>query len=213
MTETNENLETFYEKILTGDFKESQKFIKIIQNVNQEQNEYFKNAHPDIFHYFYEHALKEQPYAQNIVGMMFLDGYVVKVNYDEAFKWISRSAQQGNHFAQSNVAHLYERGYGVEINKDKMLEFYEKSAEQGNNVAMNSLGMNYYNIKDYKNSYKWYKKAIDNGNETSRENIKKLFQTPEFGEIIFEELMKLETKLQIIEKNNPEDWNVIDKKE
>ena len=70
-------------------------------------------------------------------------------NYDEAFKWLKKSAEQGNITAQYNIGIMYNVGKGTQKNKAEAVKWLKKSAEQGNNYAQNYLKV-YNNVETIK---------------------------------------------------------------
>ena len=63
---------------------------------------------------------------------MLSDCYSIEKDYDNAFKWCQKSADQGDDIAQYKLAMNYEYGFGVTKDKAKAVEWYAKSADQGN---------------------------------------------------------------------------------
>jgi uncharacterized protein len=51
--------------------------------------------------------------AQNILGVMYVNGKGVPQDYTEAARWFHLSADQGNAFAQFNLGDIYALGRGV----------------------------------------------------------------------------------------------------
>ena len=78
--------------------------------------------------------------AQYWLGNCFHLGRGVSINYDEAFKWYMKSAEQGFDSAQIKVAHCYSEAEGVEQDFTKALSWINKAVEQNNADAINSLG-------------------------------------------------------------------------
>lgn len=71
---------------------------------------------------------------------MYLNGDGVEQNYDEALRYLTRSANAGNAVAQNNLAYMYANGKGVEQDYEKAFEWGMKSAMQGNAESQCSLG-------------------------------------------------------------------------
>ena len=93
-------------------------------------------------------------------------GYQYKKNndYQKAFYWYEKAAEQGHTEAQHAVGWLYENGKGVERNYEKAVYWYQKAAEQGLARSMYGIGNCYYNgKKDYKKAFYWYQKAAEHG--------------------------------------------------
>ena len=61
-------------------------------------------------------------------------------DYDKAFEWYAKAADQGLDVAQLNIGGLYENGYGVPQDYDTAFEWYKKAADQGNQEASNRIG-------------------------------------------------------------------------
>ena len=59
-------------------------------------------------------------------------------NFEEAFKWYQKSAEQGLARGQNNLGYMYEHGQGVVQDYIKAVEWYQKSAERGNSIAQNN---------------------------------------------------------------------------
>jgi TPR repeat protein len=65
------------------------------------------------------------------------------MNYDEAFKWYARAAEQGSSDAQDWLGNLYYSGLGVKQDYNAAFEWYSRSAKQGNTYAYYYLGFCY----------------------------------------------------------------------
>ena len=44
-----------------------------------------------------------ETYPQNILGWIYLKGFGVTVDYQKAFKWLSKSSEQGNPWAKGQL--------------------------------------------------------------------------------------------------------------
>lgn len=81
--------------------------------------------------------------AQNMLGIIYLDGRWVAKNYEQAARWFQLAADQGNSSAQYNLGTCYESGRGVPKDKAKAVDLYRKAAKQGDDLAkarLRSLG-------------------------------------------------------------------------
>ncbi len=67
--------------------------------------------------------------------MMYTEGQGVRQDYQQAFAWYQKAAEQGNAGAQNNLGLMYYNGKGVEQDYIKALEWYQKAAEQGDAKA------------------------------------------------------------------------------
>ena len=66
---------------------------------------------------------------------MYYDGKGVSQNYEEAFKWYKKSAEQGDKFSQYWLGNMYYYGEGVVANNEEAYKWYKKAAEQGLEIA------------------------------------------------------------------------------
>jgi TPR repeat protein len=82
--------------------------------------------------------------AQNEVGNLYLDGYVVEKNVDKAIMWYKKSAIQSNPEAIYNIGHLYHSGIYIKKDKKEAFFWFEISAKLGSSWAQSMVGV-YYN--------------------------------------------------------------------
>lgn len=90
---------------------------------------------------------KKAAEAGNALGQYHLGFYYLQnSNMEEAFKWLSLSAEQGNADAEFCVGYMLELGIGTgeKPNYTKAMEFYQKAAEQDHTTALCFLGDFYY---------------------------------------------------------------------
>ena len=73
------------------------------------------------------------------LGLCYLKGEGVPLNYDHGFFLMERSAKQGNMAAQYNMGVLYRTGRGVDANMEEALRWYRLSAAQGYDQAIDFL--------------------------------------------------------------------------
>ena len=69
------------------------------------------------------------PVAQTVLGICFLDGADVEVNYQEAFRLLSAAAKQGTSRSVVNLARMYEQGLGVEKDMAEAIRLYKAVAK------------------------------------------------------------------------------------
>ena len=60
-------------------------------------------------------------------------------NYEEAVKWLSKGAEQGNAEAQCILGVCYYAGRGVLQDYDEAVKWFRLSAEQGDSLAKEAL--------------------------------------------------------------------------
>jgi hypothetical protein len=124
-----------------------------------------------------EKEIEEQGNAriQYYLGRFYHNGWGVKKDYRQAFKWWKKSAQQGNARAQHRLGKAYSNGWGVKQDYDEAVKWYRKSVEQGNANAQCNLGLAYYNgegvDQDYKQAVYLWKKLAQQGNAVAQNNL------------------------------------------
>lgn len=95
---------------------------------------------------------------------MYCYGLGTEQDYEKAFVWFLKSAQEGNKFAQYSLANLYYYGNGAKKNFKEALGWYMRSAKQGQPYAAYAVGNMYENgelaEKDKKKSQGYYNQAL-----------------------------------------------------
>lgn len=75
-------------------------------------------------------------FSQNEVGGWYYRGRHVKQNYEEALKWWSKSAQQGNVLAIGNMGLCYQTGNGIAPDSLRASKLYLRSIKEGNKALL-----------------------------------------------------------------------------
>lgn len=86
-----------------------------------------------------EPKTKMKAYVHYRIGRMYYDGYGTDVNYEEAFKWLKMSADEGNHLSEFTVGKMLYYGLGTEKDTAAAAEYLTRAAESGNEYAQNFL--------------------------------------------------------------------------
>ena len=98
-----------------------------------------------------------------------LDQFGSGNDYQEAFKWAKKSADQGNLEGMYCLALCYEHGRGISMSPSKAVSTYEKAAKQGHAPSQWNLAVCYLNgngvQRDETKGYSWAYQAADQGNE------------------------------------------------
>ncbi|WP_143413494.1 tetratricopeptide repeat protein, partial [Haemophilus influenzae] len=96
-------------------------------------------------------------------------------NYQTAFKWFRKAAEQGDAQAQGGLGMMYERGLGVKQDDFKAVNWYRKAAEQGDADAQLNLGAMYAIGRGVKQdgveAVKWFRKAAEQGNAKAQNGL------------------------------------------
>ena len=100
---------------------------------------------------------------------MHANGRGIAQDFQEAIKWYTKSAEQGNVNAQYNLGNLYLRGQGASQNDNLAFSWFIKAAEQGDAPAQYNLGRMYLlgkgGDKNFLEARFWIKQALENNDE------------------------------------------------
>ena len=126
-------------------------------------------------------ANQNNPTAQTIIGIRAQGGTEGgAANPAEAFRWLSRAAQQGQPVAEYRLGTLYERGQGVPADGAQAAHWYEMAANQGNRKAMHNLAVAYAGVvggkKNMAEAARWFAKAAALGLSDSQFNLAVLYE-------------------------------------
>ena len=98
------------------------------------------------------------------IGKMHCYGLGTEQDYEKAFQWFLKSAQEGNKFAQYSLANLYYYGNGVEKDLSQAFLWYQKSASQGQPYASYAAAQMYskgeYVAENKETAQRYYKAAL-----------------------------------------------------
>ncbi len=108
-------------------------------------------------------------WCQNILGIMYCQGYGVKQDSSRGVELFTRAAKSGLPTAQYNLGRAYEQGDGVEKNVVIALEWYKKASEQNYPLAFYAIGALYEFgndvNKDAETAYKWFREGASLGSD------------------------------------------------
>ena len=117
-------------------------------------------------------ALQGNADAQNQLGMYHASvENITTDDFEKAFYWFSKAANQGLSFAQCNLASCYMNGNGTAKDINKALHWYKKSAEQGFDVAQCKLGVIYYEGHEVPIDYKLAARYFSLATKSDNDNI------------------------------------------
>lgn len=101
--------------------------------------------------------------AQTVLGICYLDGIDVQVDYEEAFRLLSGAADHGASRAASNLARMYAEGVGIPKNSIMAIRFHEAAARAGEFLSQVALGRIYAHgtgvRADFDEALRWYSAA------------------------------------------------------
>ncbi len=103
--------------------------------------------------------------AQVELGTKYYKGLGVEKNYNLAFDWCRRAAEQEHLRALNALGVMYKNGFGVDKNEKEAIDWFRKAAEQNYAAAQNNLGIMYehgFGIKqNHYDAFGWYHKAAE----------------------------------------------------
>lgn len=112
---------------------------------------------------FINEAAKIYPYANTILGNMYLDGQGVEINLEEGLKLLHKAADESDTLALFKLGNLYLEGNKVPANPKYAIQLFKKSSENGSTDATFALGLLYFNSSfvktNYKKAYRYFQKA------------------------------------------------------
>jgi len=99
-------------------------------------------------------------------------------NYQEAFKYFIKVAQQGYPDAQNYIGYMYLTGQGTDKNNNKAFEWYQNAAALGHAPSQYSLGYMYHQgisvNSDLVKAKEWFQKASDQGHEEAKQSLNEI---------------------------------------
>lgn len=136
--------------------------------------------------------------TQRNLGLLYYYGQKVPQDYQEAAKWLSMAAEQGDREAQSTLGWMYKKGLGVPQDDKKAAELYLEAAEKGDDFSQCELGDYYSNgigvPQDYTEAAKWYLKAALHWNTVAQYNLAIMYENGEGVSQDLSEAIKWYTK-------------------
>ncbi|MGZ4828201.1 MAG: tetratricopeptide repeat protein [Candidatus Angelobacter sp.] len=109
--------------------------------------------------------------AQSILGICYLDGTEVEVNYPEAFRFLSAAAEKGASRAIANLARMHAEGLGIPKNVPEAIHLFERAAKAGEFLAQIELARIYSRgvsvPVDRVAALRWYSAAVTQENKIS----------------------------------------------
>lgn len=98
------------------------------------------------------------------IGKMHCYGLGTEQDYEKAFEWFLKSANEGNKFAQYSLANLYYYGNGVEKDLPQAFLWYQRSSAQGQPYASYAIAQMYikgeYVCQSEETAQRFYKAAL-----------------------------------------------------
>lgn len=155
--------------------------------------EAIKYDYKEMFRLFTEAANQGHAGAQNNLGIMYKEGLSVPHNDYEAFKWFAKAADQGHAEAQNNLGVIYRDGKETPEVVYMVLDDIERQEKEPTAQEYKTL-LSDYNLEypenldfmnigkilsekkgiDYDKAIDSFTKAVANGNDDARVNLKNM---------------------------------------
>ncbi len=122
-------------------------------------------------------VLLKEAYGGNAKAQHELGAYYeyYENDFEEAFNWYKKAADQGLAGAQYSVGSAYDLGQGVEQNSEKAIKWYQLSVEQNHVWAQYNLAICYLNGDgvplDQQKAAQLMKKAAEQGHGDAQNNL------------------------------------------
>ena len=109
------------------------------------------------------------------------NGQGVEQDYEQAFAWYSKSAEQGDSEAQVNVGYMYENGLGTKKNMKEAFNYAQLAAESDHVVGQFNLAEFYrdgsdFVTQDLEVALHWFSLSADQGDEEAAVERDKLLK-------------------------------------
>jgi len=116
--------------------------------------------------------------GQQALGLSYLEGLGVKIDYKAAVLWYRRAAQQGYANAQYNLGVIFFEGMGVAQSDVEAVRWFRLAAAQGEPEALFNLGVCHANglgvPQDYREALRLWKRAAAKGHTGAAVAIQRL---------------------------------------
>jgi TPR repeat protein len=116
-----------------------------------------------------------QAQAKYAYSLLKIKGRGVQKNQEQAVRWYTAAAEQGNSIAQYNLAILYGNGIVVAKNVNEAFRLYKLAAEQGDENAQYNLAICYRDaigtLRDEKLATDWCTAAAKQGHALAQTNL------------------------------------------
>jgi uncharacterized protein len=107
--------------------------------------------------------------AQSVIGLHYLYGLEVEVDYSEAFRFLSAAAEQGASRAVLNLGYMYAKGLGIPQNTPEAIRLLEAVGRPSESSDAFAARMELARIfsrgvgipVDARAALKWYSAAIE----------------------------------------------------
>lgn len=110
------------------------------------------------------------------LGEMYLSGFGVEKNNEQAVYWFRKAAEQGNANGQRELGNMYFDGCGVEQGLEQARGWYYKAAVQGDSKGQYRLGLVFDLAKRYEDAVHMYRLAAENGDPLAQKSLREMYE-------------------------------------
>jgi hypothetical protein len=118
--------------------------------------------------------------ASRRLGDLYRMGEKIGQDWNEAFRWYSLGAAQGDAEAQSDLGTMFLRGLGCQKDESQAVVWYRKSAEQGNPTGQFNLAERYLRgegiAPDLTKAFEWFSAAARQGDMESAYQVGTMYR-------------------------------------
>ena len=123
-----------------------------------------------------ELAEKGVAFAQyELADEYYKGGMGIQKDFEQAFQWMQRSAEQNHARAQYRLALIYYEGEGVQKDLSQAFHWFKRSAEQNLAQAQFNLAFMYYEgegvQKDLSQALYWFKRSAEQNHAQAQFNL------------------------------------------
>lgn len=153
--------------------------LKETSNQYEDRKKDFAVSEVDLETLISEEEHSHSAEIQNEIGGRFFSGEKgAKQDYNQAFKWLEKAAEQNHPLALYALSICYKHGYGIIKDSQKSIECLRKAADCNNAVACVQLAEIYELGRcvecSPKLAYYYYSKAAELGNLDAQEKLNNL---------------------------------------
>jgi len=113
--------------------------------------------------------------AQNMLGVLYLQGWGAAQDRGAALSWFRKSADLGDPKGAYNLGRMYDNGWGVTKDLGEAAKWYRISADKNYALGQSILGALYATgegvPQDYAEAMKWYRLAADQGEAEAQRRL------------------------------------------
>ncbi|WLF84948.1 tetratricopeptide repeat protein [Moraxella sp. ZY210820] len=123
--------------------------------------------------------------AQNMIGDGYFEGNGIKQDYQKAFEWYMKAANNGHLEAMNSVAYMYDNGYASnDVDVIQAEKWYKKAADKGHASSQFMLAIIYRDDETFQNKklYREYLvKSANNGHDPAQYELALAYEDGLYG--------------------------------